>query len=345
MKEKIRNLVNKTYIVHAISVLSLTQSFAFLKLFWLGLFIKDGTLNEFLMIMWTVTVSIIALLSIICLSMESDDNKKMSYREHLTQYLVYLIGTIIMVFILHLITGGNPYETVIQISNNTSHIYDIIFNKTLYIIDMILIMAIYMSRKVYKIWNFLLQVLVFKIIFMIGIYLSFLSYINIFNGMVDISPNAYLSTSFFCKDNYVKSTNIFFVENVDCPYKGEKDIEKALAKSGSTVAYTLTIRKPMDVREKAEIVVNFYEANKRFEETSWIEMNIPSVYKESMLYEGKTFYQKNKDAEVMVAKMILSGQEMAAIEKAKELLATNNAKKEDRSQYSFLYHLVNTDKK
>lgn len=345
MKEKIRHLVNKTYIIHAICILSLTQSFAFLKLFWLGLFIKEGTLNEFLIILGTAGVSVIALISIICLSMESDDEKKLSCREHLTQYLVYLIGSLIMVFILYRITGGNPYETIVKIANNTSHIYDIIFNKTLYIIDIILIMAIYMSRKIYKIWNFLLQVLVFKIIFMIGIYFSFLSYINIFNGMVDRSPSAYVPTTFFCKDTYVKSTNIFFVENINCSYTGEKDIEENLAKSGSTAAYTFTIRKSMDIRDKAEIVVKFYESNKRFEEMSWIESNLPSVYKTSMLYAGKTFYQKNKDAEVMVAKMILSGQETAAIEKSKEFLAENKTRKEDRSQYSFLYHLVNTDKK
>jgi hypothetical protein len=345
MKEKIRSLVNNTYIVHAILILSMTQSLSLIKLFWLGGFIKDGSFVEFLTIMWTVLVSIMAIVAVICLSMEDDGKGKKTKKEHLLCSLMYLVAIGIMMWLIYCITGGKPDETVMLISTNTSHIYDIIFNKTLYIIDMILILAIYMSRKLYKIWYFLLQVLVFKIMFMIGIYFAFVSYLNIFNGMVDRSPSAYLPVSFLCQDTYVKSTNIFFVENVDCPYKGKEDIQKELAKSGSAVAYALTIRKPMDIKEKAAIAIMFYESNKRFEETTWIEKNLPSVYQTSMLYTSKTFYQKNKDAEVMVAKMILSGQETAAIEKAKELLAENKAKKENRSQYSLLYNIVNPQNK
>lgn len=337
MKERIKQLVNNTYIVHAIFILSLTQSLSFIKLFWLGGFIKDGSLGEFLTIMGTVSVSIISLISVICLSMEDDGKGKKTKKEHILYSVMYLIGTFIMLGLLICVTGGKPDETVILISTNTSHIYDIIFNKTLYIIDMVLILAIYMSRKLHKIWDFLLQVLVFKIMFMIGIYFAFVSYLNIANGMIDRSPNAYIPTHLLCQDTYVKSKNLFFVENVDCPYKEAKDINKELAKSGSAVAYDLTIGKPMDIKEKAAIVIMFYEANKRFEETTWIENNLPSVYETSMLYTAKNHYQKDKEIELSVAKLILSGQETAALEKAREEL-------KKRKSSTFLYYLINEKK-
>lgn len=337
MKERIKQLVNNTYIVHAIFILSLTQSLSFIKLFWLGGFIKDGSLGEFLTIMGTVAVSIISLISVICLSMEDDGKGKKTKKEHILYSVMYLIGTFIMLGLLICVTGGKPDETIILISTNTSYIYDIIFNKTLYIIDMVLILAIYMSRKIYKIWNFLLQVLMFKIMFMIGIYFAFVSYLNIANGMIDRSPNAYIPTHLLCQDTYVKSKNLFFVENVDCPYKESKDINKELAKSGSAVAYDLTIGKPMDIKEKAAIVIMFYEANKRFEEITWIENNLPSVYETSMLYTAKKHYQKDKEIELSVAKLILSGQETAALEKAREEL------KKKKSSI-FLYYLINEKK-
>lgn len=345
MKETIRNLVNKTYIIHAIFIISMTQSIGFAKLFWLGGFIHDGSFSEFAAIMGSVVVSLVALLAFICLTMEKDDSKKTNYKGHLLKCSLYLIGTIILISIVNSIIDRTPEQFMWDITTNTSHIYDVVFNKTLYIIDMALIGAIYMTRKLYKIWNFLLQVLVFKIMFMIGIYLATISYLNVYNDMIDRNSNAFLPTTFFCKDTYVNVTNIFFVENVDCPHKGQKDVEKELAKSGSAVAYGLTMRSPMDIKEKAKIAIMFYEANKRFEENTWIEKNLPSVYQTSMLYTSKTFYQKNKDAEVKVAKMILSGQETAAIEKAKELLAENKAKKENRSQYSLLYNIVNPQNK
>lgn len=337
MKERIKKLVNNTYIVHAIFIISLTQSLSFIKLFWLGGFIKDGSLGEFLTIMGTVAVSIIALLSVICLSMEDDGKEKKTKKEHILYSAMYLIGTVIMLGLVIYVTGGKPDETIVLISTNTSYIYDIIFNKTLYIIDIGLILAIYMSRKLYKIWNFLLQVLVFKILFMIGIYFSIVAYINIANGMIDRSPNAYIPTHLLCQDTYVKSKNIFFVENVDCPYKEAKNINKELAKSGSAVAYDLTIGKPMDIKEKAAIVIMFYEANKRFEETTWIERNLPSVYQTSTLYTAKTHYQKNKEIELSVAKLILSGQETAALEKARETLTKSKSS-------MFLYYLINEKK-
>lgn len=337
MKERIKQLVNNTYIVHAIFILSLTQSLSFIKLFWLGGFIKDGSLGEFLTIMGTVAVSIISLISVICLSMEDDGKGKKTKKEHILYSVMYLIGTFIMLGLLICVTGGKPDETIILISTNTSYIYDIIFNKTLYIIDMVLILAIYMSRKLYKIWNFLLQVLMFKIMFMIGIYFAFVTYLNIANGMIDRSPNAYIPTHLLCQDTYVKSKNLFFLENVDCPYKEAKDVNKELAKSGSAIAYDLTIGKPMNIKEKAEIVIMFYEANKRFEETTWIENNLPSVYETSTLYTAKKHYQKDKEIELSVAKLILSGQETAALEKAREAL-------NKRKSSIFLYYLINEKK-
>lgn len=345
MKEKIRKLVNNTYIVHAIFILSMTQSFGLLKLLWLGGFIKDGSFSEFLTIVGSMAVSLVAILSLICLSMETDGDKKMSYKQHLIQFFMYLTATLIMVYMLHIISGGNPDKTLASITNNTSNIYDIIFNKTLYLIDMILILAIYASRKLYKIWNFLLKVLVFKTLFVIGIYFAFLSYINVYNAGINKNPSAFVPTTFYCENTYVETHNIFFIKNLDCPFKDSKEPMKELAKSGSGWAYMTTMGQKMDMREKAAIVVMYYEANKKFEETTWIERNLPTVYSTSMLATGKGYYQRNKDAELMVAKLILSGQETAAIEKAKELLAENKARKENKSQYTFLYYLVNPDKK
>lgn len=340
MKETIRNLVNKTYIIHAIFIISMTQSIAFAKLFWLSGFIHDGSFGEFAAIMGSVAVSVIALLAFICLTMEKDDSKKMNYKGHLFKCSLYLIGTIILISIVNSIIDRTPEQFIWDISTNTSHIYDVVFNKTLYIIDMLLVGAIYITRKLYKIWNFLLQVLVFKMMFMIGIYLAAISYLNIYNTMIDKNPNAFLPTTFFCKDTYVETYNIFFIKNTDCPFKDSKDQKKELAKSGSTWAYISTMNQKMDLREKAAIVVMFYESNKNFDNKTWIEKNIPSLYNDSMLKQSKVYYHRNKDAELAVAKMILAGQDNQAIEKAKQLLAENKPKKEDKSQYNFLNSIV-----
>lgn len=345
MKETIRNLVNKTYIIHAIFIISMTQSIGFAKLFWLSGFIHDGSFSEFAAIMGSVAVSVIALLAFLCLTMEKDDSKKTNYKGHLLKCSLYLIGTIILISIVNSIIGRTPEQFMWDITTNTSHIYDVVFNKTLYIIDMALIGAIYMTRKLYKIWNFLLQVLVFKIMFMIGIYLATISYLNVYNGMIDRNSNAFLPTTFFCKDTYVNVKNIFFLENKACPFKDSKDPEKELAKSGSTYAYIYTMKKVTDIREKAAIVVMFYEANKGYDNTTWVEQNAPSLYNDSMMKQSKDFYKRNKDAELQVAKMILAGQDQQAMEKAKDLLAENKAKKENKSQYSFLNSLTKQETK
>lgn len=344
MKEKIRSLVNKTYIIHAIFILSMTQSFAVIKIFWLGGFIHDGSFSEFAAIIGSVVISVIALLCFICLITLEHDGKKRTIKDHIIQNSLYLIATVIIISIVNSVIDRSPEQLIFDISTNTSNIYDIVFNKVLYIIDMVLICAIYMTRKFYKIWNFLLEVLIFKVMFMVGVYFATISYLNIYSSLIDKNPNAFMPTSFSCQDTYVKVTNVFFIENKDCPFKDSKDIEKELAKSGSTWAYMSVMREKIDIREKAAIVIMFYEANKNFEETLWIENNLPSVYKTSVLYMSKTFYQKNKDAEVMVAKMILAGQETAALEKAKELVSANKAKKEDKSAYIFLYYLINEKK-
>lgn len=340
MKETIRNLVNKTYIIHAIFIISMTQSIAFAKLFWLSGFIHDGSFGEFAAIMGSVAVSVIALLAFICLTMEKDDSKKMNYKGHLFKCSLYLIGTIILISIVNSIIDRTPEQFIWDISTNTSHIYDVIFNKTLYIIDMVLIGAIYMTRKLYKIWNFLLQVLVFKMMFMIGIYFAAISYLNVYNGMIDRNSSAFVPTTFFCKDTYVNVTNIFFLENKACPFKDSKDPEKELAKSGSTWAYMSTMKQKIDIREKAAIVVMFYEANKSYDNTTWIEQNAPSIYNGSMLKSSKEYYNRNKNAELPVAKMILAGKDQQALEKAKQLLAENKDKKENKSQYNFLNSIV-----
>lgn len=345
MKETIRNLVNKTYIIHAIFIISMTQSLAFSKLFWLSGFIHDGSFAELAAIMGSVAVSVIALLAFICLTMEKDDSKKMNYKGHFFKCGIYLIGTIILISIVNSIIDQTPEQFISNITTNTSYIYDIVFNKTLYMIDMVLIGAIYMTRKFYKIWDFLLQVLVFKIMFMIGIYFAVISYLNVYNNVIDRNPNAFVPTTFFCKDTYVNVTNIFFLENKVCPFKDSKDPEEELAKSGSTYAYIMTMRKVTDIREKSNLVVMFYEANKIYDNTTWIEKNAPSLYNGSVLKQSKDYYQRNKDAEIAVAKMILAGQDQQAMEKAKQFLTENKVKKENKSQYHFLTSIVKAEKK
>lgn len=345
MKEKIRNLVNKTYIIHAIFIISMTQSLAFIKLFWLGGFIHDGSFSEFAAIIGSVVISVIALLCFICLTTLEHDGKKRTIKDHIIQSSLYLIATVIIISIVNSVIDRSAEQLIVDISTNTSHIYDIVFNKVLYIIDMVLICAIYMTRKLYKIWNFLLEALIFKVMFMVGVYFATLSYLNIYNSLIDKNPNAFMPTSFFCQDTYVNVTNVFFIENKDCPFKESKDSEKELAKSGSTWAYMSVMNQKIDIREKAEIVVKFYESNKKFEETTWLEKSLPSVYKTSMLYTGKVYYQQNKDAELMVAQMILSGQDQQAMEKTKQLLAENKDKKENKSKYSFLTSIIKKDKK
>lgn len=250
-----------------------------------------------------------------------------------------------MLLILHIITGGNAANTLDNVTRNTSYIYDIIFNKTLYIIDMILVLAIYASRKLYRLWNLLLKVLVFKILFMIGFYLSFLSYINIYNSMIDRTPSSFMPIASLCQNTYVETSNIFFVKNTDCPFKNSQDIMKDFAKSGSAWAYMSVMRESMDIKEKASLVLSYYESNKKFEETTWIEKNLLAVYKTSMLNASKSFYHRNKAAEVMIAKMILSGQESDALSKAKLILDENKLRKEDKSQYNFLYSLIKEKQK
>ena len=337
MKEKIRSLVNKTYIIHAIFILSMTQSFALVKIFWLGGFIHDGSFSEFAAIIGSVIISVIALLCFICLIALEHDGKKRTIKDHIIQNSLYLIATVIIISIVNSVIDRSPEQLIWDIATNTSYIYDIVFNKVLYIIDMVLICAIYMTRKFYKIWNFLLEVLIFKVMFMVGVYFATISYLNIYNSLIDKNPNAFIPTTFYCQDTYVNVTNVFLIENKDCPFKDSKDVEKELAKSGSAVAYDLTIGKPMDIKEKAAIVIMFYEANKKFEETTWIERNLPSVYQTSTLYTAKIHYQKNKEIELSVAKLILSGQETAALEKARETLTKSKSS-------MFLYYLINEKK-
>jgi len=343
MKEKIRNLVNKTYIVHAILIISMTQMFSFMKIFWIGGFVKDGSLGEFLTILGTIAVSIIALLAILCLTLEKDGNVVNTKKDHCIRSLFYLVITIILMWILYGIVGNDPLSTMFAINTHTDNIYNIVFNKTLYIIDMVLILAIYAFRKLYKLWDFLLQVLVFKVTFMIGIYLSIVSIVNISNAGMDRNTNSYIPVTMFCEKTYVETTNLFFFKNVDCPLSTSKNAEKENAISGSTIAYNIIMNKPLDLKEKAEITLKFYEANKKYDTNTWLENHYPNIYLSSVAYTSKHYYKLNKDSDVMLANLIIEGKMDIALEKAKSIMIENNKfKKEDldRPTNKIAYNIV-----
>lgn len=347
MKEKIRNLVNNTYIVHAIMIISMTQIFSFMKVFWMGGFVQDGSLGDFLTILGTIGVSVIGLLCFLCLTLEDNKSGLNLNTSDWIHNVFYLTITGILVWILYGIVGDDPFRTMFAITTHTDNIYNIVFNKTLYMIDMVLILAIYACRKLYKLWDFLLKILVFKTCFMIGIYLSIVAFVNLANSGTMRETDSFIPANVFCQKTYVETTNIFFFKNVDCPFKNSKDADIDYANSGSTVAYNQVMNKPLSIKEKAEITLKFYAANSKYDQKTWLEDNYPNIYATSLVHTSKSYYLLNKSYDVMLAKLILEGKMDEALEKAEEVLATSKEMKKDdphRPRNTMAYAIVKNAK-
>lgn len=330
MKEKIRNLVNNTYIVHALMILSMTQVFSFMKAFQMEMYINDGSMSEFLMILGTIAVSVLSLVCFLCLITLEKNQSGLNLNTSDWVHNVFYIGLSgILIWILYGIVGGDPFVTIFSITAHTDNIYNIVFNKTLYMIDIVLILAIYASRKLYKLWDFLLKILVFKTCFMIGIYISIIAIVNLFNAGQMRSTNSYIPANIFCHGTYVETTNLFFFKNVDCPFKDSKNADIDYAISGSTLAYNKAMNTPLDLKEKAEITLKFYAANSIYDKKTWLEEHYPNIYLGSLTQTSKSYYQLNKASDVMLAKLIVDGKMDVALEKAKEVIASNNKMKID----------------
>lgn len=332
MKEKISNLSFKTLLLSSFFVIALTQSMSFQKIFGFGFYSNDGSLSEFLMNIGSILMSIMSFALIVYLAFIGfKSESKLNMRDKVGIFSLHALGVGILIAVYYSIVGGDLLKIVFDVNTNTENIYNIIFNKKLYMIDIALIVAIYVLRHKTKISDYLLQALACKTAFTFGVYLVILSIVNSYG--IDKSPNAYISTNIFCQGTYVQTTNIFFVKNVDCPFEGSKSIDVDLAKSGSTMSYRKVIKSPISIQDKAATALAFYESNARLGTDIWLEKTLPSIYQESYLALSKKYYTDHKEADLLVAKMILNGDLQGAKVKAESLILEQGKNPE----YSFLH--------
>lgn len=171
------------------------------------------------------------------------------------------------------------------------------------------------------------------------IFLFSLSFISTHNKIFNAdNSSSYVSKNMLCNKTYFKYKSPLSFEEVPCPgsYLSQDDAYKNFGEHGSTVGYLLSLGKLKTNEEKVHLAKRFYESNKDLETPSWIEENVPSVYKRSSLSFSRKFYLENN----IIDKQVITLMESKNYDKVKEIA---NDLKQKRAETKALYQ-ARTDK-
>lgn len=215
MRFLVSKIINNNYTINLLLVMSMTQMFSLFKFFYIPL-IKDGNLNFSLITIGSMILNILFIVLLIRLIIK--DLKDIKDDNFFSFNLFgYTIITIVTLYILKGLIEKDPNQTLLNILKSGEYTYNIIFNKLFYIVDICIISLIYIFRLNEKTFSILLNLLVYKICFLLSIYMMSISYINIHNSIYkEDNGNAFILDSYSCNETYTKA-NLFFIETLECP--------------------------------------------------------------------------------------------------------------------------------
>lgn len=208
----LNNIINNKYIINFLLIISMTQMFSVFKIFYIPFEIEKINLSFIGSIITSILFIILFLIIII---KDLNTNKDNLFK---VEYIGYLLITIITIYILEGLIEKEPAETLVKILNNKEYIYNIILNRNFYIIDIVLIFSIYLLRFKDKFRLFFLNILVYKLCFLLSLYLMSISYINFNNSIYKNSDKEYIN-SYNCKNTYTETEYLFLIKNSNCSIK------------------------------------------------------------------------------------------------------------------------------
>lgn len=214
MRFLVSKIINNNYTINLLLIISMTQMFSLFKFFYMPL-IKEGDFNFSLITIGSMGLNILFIILLIRLIIKDlKDDSFFSFN-----LFGYTIITIVTLYILKDLIEKDPNQTLLNILKSGDYIYNIIFNKLFYIVDICIISLIYIFRLNKKTFSILLNLLVYKICFLLSIYMMSISYINIHNSIYkEDNGNAFILDSYSCNETYTKA-NLFFIETLDCPLR------------------------------------------------------------------------------------------------------------------------------
>lgn len=218
-----------------------------------------------------------------------------------------VVGSIISATYLYL-SGIIPFNLNADSFEN-AHLYDVFFDFRFYIIDAILFIMFVFILKKYSWLKTIGYIVLFKALTLLALYLNLVSAVhNAYDPIWKSESNA-LSSFNFCRNKYIHTDSYVLIKFSDCPYKtlSERDLYIKMAEYGSYIALQhVNNDENIALSEKASVNKNYYLNNQYLEKTSWLENNMPSLYKKTSLAINKKVYAINKTRNLKLVDTMLN---------------------------------------
>ena len=302
----------KEYIMDLMIIFLGVWSLSCIHLFVINYSLQSGTKEEFVGIVAKVILSILfwvgVIYSLIYNSIKAHRDKKPLAKTFLKSCYPLVIQLAVIGVIFYKLSH---YDSNYEIFYDINKLKDLFLNVEFFAIDLIILTLLYFMPKEIRLYKALFNTLLIKNFMILGAYLTMVSVINLVDIEKKMNDTNLVSSFLECTDNYIVNNDIFFLTSKECPYKDKTADEKAIimAEKGNVIHYTkvLNSMKTASNEDKVKLAKKYYQANLKFYNISWLEINMPLLYENSLFKKNKDRNLAKKDQDLRMIGFIEQG--------------------------------------